>query len=551
MRRIKKYGTLVCLAVLFFFFSMFTVYAADKPVVVESFTGENEVVIYLDGIQGELADVTVQAGTMACESLAQSRLSETGQPVKTLIMLDNSKSVQKASRKHITKLLKEIIAGRMDNEQVAIAVFNKGLKYLADYTSDEAVLSKALDEITYQKTNTYLTDVLYELLAEKYVQNEENLFYRIIVISDGVDNKEFGYTKDELEDLLKEHPVPIYTVGLENAKKSNQEQLKNMFALSRLTGADNFLLNHTQVLPKVIKSLSEDRDIIRLAAGVPDELRDGSRKTVKITYASGKSVSKEIVMPQQLKAAEDKDADREADRTEDAKNGESALSDVEMEENGETGIMGMPVIILILAVVLVLAAVIVVIVKKRPILNSKREQNYYSRQGSITGQKQGKVMSQKQSCIADRIQESIADPYQSNITAQEQNIMDSQKTEQMSDDTETEDSDTEIDQEENAQTSSYITLTDMNVPSISFRVSISDSVTIGRMGECGIVIDYDKSVSSRHCQIAVQNGRFYITDLNSSNGTFIDGKKVQSKVEVVSGNLLKIGRLTFRFECKS
>lgn len=129
--------------------------------------------------------------------------------------------------------------------------------------------------------------------------------------------------------------------------------------------------------------------------------------------------------------------------------------------------------------------------------------------------------------------------------------MDSQKTEQMSDDTEIEDGDTEIDQEKSAQTSSYIMLTDMNVPSISFRVSFSDSVTIGRMGECGIVIDYDKSVSSRHCKIAVQNGRFYITDLNSSNGTFIDGKKVQSKVEIVSGNLLRMGRLTFWFECKS
>lgn len=520
MGRIKKQRRIACIAVLFFLFSAFKAYAADKPAVVEIFTGENEIVMYLKGIQGNLADLTVQAGTTACESVAQSRLSETGQPVKTLIMLDNSKSVQQASRSQILKFVKKMISERMDNEQMALVVFNKGLEYLADYTSDETILLNALNKITYQKTGTYLTDVLYDLLSEEYVQSVEDVFYRIIIISDGMDNKEFGYTKDELEDLLKEHPVPIYTVGLENAEKDNQEQLKNMFALSRLTGADNFLLKNTHMIPKMIKSLSRDRDIVRLAAGVPEELMDGDKKMVKITFASGKSISKEAAMPQPLKTVET--ILEKTDTTIDIKNKESA-SDAEKEEKGAHGIMGRFMVILIPVVLFVLAAV-VVIVKKRSRSKLKREQNYYSRQGSITGQIQGRV------------------------SAREQNMADSQKTEQISDDTMTEDDNTRIDHEENVQAEYQIMLTDMNVPSLSFCVRFLNSVTVGRAGECGLVIDYDKSVSNRHCKITVEDSRFYIIDLNSSNGTFINGQKVRSKMEIVSGDLLKIGRLTFRFE---
>lgn len=523
MRWIKKQGRIACIAVLFFFFGTFKAYAADKPAVVEIFTGENEIVMYLKGIQGNLADLTVQAGTTACESVAQSRLSETGQPVKTLIMLDNSKSVQQASRRQILKFVKKMISERMDDEQMALVVFNKGLEYLADYTSDEAILLNALNKITYQKTGTYLTDVLYDLLSEEYVQNVEDVFYRIIIISDGMDNKEFGYTKDELEDLLKEHPVPIYTVGLENAEKNNQEQLKNMFALSRLTGADNFLLKNTHMIPKMIKSLGRDRDIVRLAAGVPEELMDGDKKMVKITFASGKSISKEVAMPQPLKTVKAKEVILEkADTAIDTKNKESA-SDAEKEEKGASGIMGRFMIVLILVVLFVLV-VVVVIVKKRSGSKSKREQNYYSRQGSITGQIQGRV------------------------SAREQNMQDSQKTEQISDDTMTEDDNTQIDYEENVQAEYQITLTDTNVPSLSFCVPFLNSITVGRSGECGLVIDYDKSVSTRHCKITVEDSRFYITDLNSSNGTFVNGKKVGSKMEIVSGDLLKMGRLTFRFE---
>ncbi len=557
MGQLKKYGLLACMAVFFSFFCTVTARPADKPVVVETFTGENEAVVYLKGITGQLSDATVQAGRTALESVAQSRLSETGQPVKTLVMLDNSISVKKASRGHILTLLEKIIAQRMEREQIAVAVFNKGLDYLVDYTSDEAALYKALDDITYQKTDTYLTDVLYGLLSEQYLQNTEDVFYRIVVLSDGVDNKEYGYTKEELAALLKEHPVPVYSVGLENAKKGNQKQLKSMFAISRLTGADSFLLKNKQSLRPILKSLDRDRDIVRLSAAIPQELMDGGKRTVKITFDSGKSVSKEVAMPQPLKA-DAKDPSPEqytalADARPDTKDGQSEPEDEKKGQNLIPQLFRKPVIAG-LAAALVLAAISVICaVRRRSGKISKREQNYYSRQGSVTGFSQKNAGKQKQGSISGKGQndmkgQGIPDFKSGDgITVQEPEQWDSQRTERVSEDTQTED-DTEIDQDEGGEGSYSVTLTDRNVPSICFKILLCDSVTIGRSADCGVVIDYDKSVSGRHCRLTVQNGRFYVTDLNSSNGTFLDGRKIQTKAEISSGSLLGMGRLTFRFE---
>lgn len=53
-------------------------------------------------------------------------------------------------------------------------------------------------------------------------------------------------------------------------------------------------------------------------------------------------------------------------------------------------------------------------------------------------------------------------------------------------------------------------------------------------------------VSRRHCEITVENGRFLIVDLGSSNGTLINDKRIEAKTELRSGDRLQIGPLHFQ-----
>jgi len=77
-------------------------------------------------------------------------------------------------------------------------------------------------------------------------------------------------------------------------------------------------------------------------------------------------------------------------------------------------------------------------------------------------------------------------------------------------------------------------------------------VLLGRSdsGEVKLRIDRD-SVSRRHCEFtAAEDGTVEVRDLESTNGTFLDGRKLQPRVAtpVPSGAVMKVGDLSFRVE---
>jgi len=76
----------------------------------------------------------------------------------------------------------------------------------------------------------------------------------------------------------------------------------------------------------------------------------------------------------------------------------------------------------------------------------------------------------------------------------------------------------------------------------SFEVD-EDAVFIGRAPDNEIPIK-DKSVSRKHLKIIKRAERYYVTDLGSKNGTFIDGKRVTSgkEYEVREGIPIAVGK---------
>jgi pSer/pThr/pTyr-binding forkhead associated (FHA) protein len=57
----------------------------------------------------------------------------------------------------------------------------------------------------------------------------------------------------------------------------------------------------------------------------------------------------------------------------------------------------------------------------------------------------------------------------------------------------------------------------------------------------------DDRVSSKHVRVTPSDVRFVVKDLESTNGTFFEGSRVQ-ELEVSAGASLKLGRTTLRIE---
>lgn len=64
------------------------------------------------------------------------------------------------------------------------------------------------------------------------------------------------------------------------------------------------------------------------------------------------------------------------------------------------------------------------------------------------------------------------------------------------------------------------------------------------------IVSDNVTISRKHAQIIFKNGRYYLSDLNSTNKTYIDGKIVNPKeeIEIQSGSLIRLANEEFIFE---
>lgn len=67
-----------------------------------------------------------------------------------------------------------------------------------------------------------------------------------------------------------------------------------------------------------------------------------------------------------------------------------------------------------------------------------------------------------------------------------------------------------------------------------------DGLVIGRSKSCDIRLG-DEFISAEHCKVYFESGYFFIEDLNSTNGTFIDGAQIERKAIFEPGQNIQIG----------
>lgn len=78
--------------------------------------------------------------------------------------------------------------------------------------------------------------------------------------------------------------------------------------------------------------------------------------------------------------------------------------------------------------------------------------------------------------------------------------------------------------------------------------AIGDEITIGRAATCTIGMPDDSFVSQLHARVYRQSGSILIEDLGSTNGTFLNGKRLTVPEQVTKGDRVQIGSTVFEAE---
>jgi pSer/pThr/pTyr-binding forkhead associated (FHA) protein len=72
-----------------------------------------------------------------------------------------------------------------------------------------------------------------------------------------------------------------------------------------------------------------------------------------------------------------------------------------------------------------------------------------------------------------------------------------------------------------------------------------EPVWLGRGAFCQVRIS-DTQLSRRHAQFSYDNGRLYVEDLGSHNGTFVNDRRVEGKIELHDGDSITVGNSRLR-----
>ena len=671
MRKKLQKGILLLVS-LFFLYPNSKIFAAEDPVIYNSYAEKNNLQIYVGNVN-DIQNVGCQIGNIRCEDVSvNSQIS-----MESYILIDNSLSIDSKYRETIGQILQTLIDTKGENETITLATIDQKLHYLVQKSTDGEQLKQLVKGIVYEDLDTKVTDVIYSLCKELEAQPFDG-FRRIVLISDGAEFSSVGFTRQEMLDEVEKLSYPIYTIGC--TYKDNTKELEDMFSLSRMTGAEPIWLDEENDVQKIVNTINNCHNAIEVNVTIPDQLGDGTKKGVKLDFQTTEgevSASSEMEMPfieidktldseaeaaeavseadsheekrdepmeaaEISEAAEEKEEPTEAaeisetaeekeepakaaeisetleekeepakaaeisetaeekeepakaaeisetleEKEEPAKAAEISETAEEKEEPTEAAeisetaeekeeptkaaqiseaagekeeptkalelteetekqkemgeeksemVSEDPITQLALIGIVVLLVIFLIarIIKKR-------KKNSNIKEGTVYSDVSGDLPTEFNSTGAVNDSELPTEMWGEEETM----FPDDEKTMLLDEEG------TEVSSNTEARIYDFVSIrfTDIENPVRMVEVPLSTVVSIGRNAQKNqVVFDYEKSVSAQHCEIFRMNGKIYIRDLRSSNGTYVDGIQVE-EAELYSGAILKLGRLEVKFE---
>lgn len=218
-------------------------------------------------------DLTASIGSVQCEDIFITSTED--ENTNTLILIDTSGSVRDDMQNKIKEITAELIDEKSEKEHFAIAELGTEISLVCDYTSDRYELSKSMQNIAFDKKNTYI----YSSLDNALDSIDSSIFTKVIVFSDGLENNNDGITYDEILKKVTDSHCPIYTVGF----GKNNDSLKKFFAFSRNSYGQSFVLDTDTTASEVCEAINETRSYTCVDIKIPADLSDGSIKYLMIS----------------------------------------------------------------------------------------------------------------------------------------------------------------------------------------------------------------------------------------------------------------------------
>ncbi|MCX7610999.1 MAG: FHA domain-containing protein [Ignavibacterium sp.] len=447
-----------------------------------------------------------------CDSINSITYKESGKGLNIMLCLDLSGTMSGTPLETMKNAVIKFLDEMRNVDKLAIIGFADSYELISDFSSDREYLKNKVRNLTTSGSRTALYYGTYQGLV-KLRDNKDVAGKILLLIGDGKDESvSSSYTLDDVIKLAKEEGIPIFSIGYSKIDKSYLQTLEKM---SEQTGGKFYNSPKDDDLEKQYRKLYDQILNIYILTYVVENLAgNGSEYTnvITINYKNQKkTASNKFISPAGIPAYK---------------------KSVKTEDDSSNLIY-----ILISAGIIIIGAVLFFVLKSKkkkkiPIVKMPEEQSKKSDDYEIPDFKSpGKVTETPKNS-------SLESP----TVIQSDN--DELKTEI---DTKRADSFGEKTMIVRQGSSSSLVLEVLAGSFIgkSFTLNSKGGI-IGRQDGNDIVIK-ENNISRQHAKITFINGDFYIEDLNSSNGTYINGIRISQPIKLNNYDTFKFGSCEGRF----
>ena len=151
MKKIARViSVLCCIAV---FMSNF-VNAAELASVMNAYTCADSVVLFVKNQGNDIEQIYLGSDE------AQNFTTEDVGSVRTVVVLDNSLSINKKYRETIKTFLTDLVAARNNGDTFTIATFAENITYLVEESSDYLNIKSQIDSLQFINQDSYFTNIM-------------------------------------------------------------------------------------------------------------------------------------------------------------------------------------------------------------------------------------------------------------------------------------------------------------------------------------------------------------------------------------------------------
>mgnify|MGYP001180964668 FL=1 len=473
----------------------------------------------LDKESAPLKDVksdqfTITLNGKKTKSITAQRFEESGKNIKFLICLDISGTMQGAPLDEMKGAVRTFIRQMRSSDELAIAAFSDTYTMVAEFSSDKNYLNQRVDALTADGNYSEIFDAM--IRGTKHLKLTGDTVARaLIVITDGKnESRTNAYTAEDVIREAKDALVPIFTIGY---TRQDQAYFSYLEKISAQTGGTFYPAPNGRELESAINKMYRLMlDSYSITCEAECYESDGKPIPLSITVDYNKEssvVSKDIIIPAGKKAA-------------------CPLNWVMI--GGGAGIVfaGLGVLFFFLG---------------RKAKKKKSELQKLSQEKAKQAEREAEELKRHA-----QLQQQLQDIEKKNEDLKKV-LLEKEKaqTPQMRE--------TKMVPEETEKT---IVLNVSSNPDKGTRLRMeilngnysgktlefmNDGGTIGRRDDNMYVLK-EETISGYHCVIRFADGIFSLEDLNSSNGSYINARKVNGMQVLKNGDLFSLGRVEGRIK---